>query len=64
MNINITVDVDSIKKLDDYINVISKYNLSVGNKDFQKYLQNKFLETVKRISDERIGETTNFEFIE
>ena len=54
MKLEIDVTVDSIKKLEEYIKAISKYNLSVSNKEFQKYLQDKFLEAVKKVSLERL----------
>ena len=62
--LDIKVEVDSIKKLDQYIKYVEKLCKMKSDVDFQKYIQEKCLATVKKISRERIGNSTNDEYIE
>lgn len=63
--LDIKVDVDSLEKLEKYINFVKSMNLMKTDKNFQKFIQNKCLETVRKISEQRItNTTTNDEYIE
>ena len=58
--LNIDVEIDSIEKLQDYIDYVKKISLMKTDKSFQKFIQDKVMETVMRVSDERMnGGTTN-----
>jgi len=61
----IIVDIDSINTLDNYILKVQRYAKMKTDKVFQRFIQNKVLEAVKRVTDERlIGGTTDDEYIE
>ena len=58
--LNISTKVDSISKLDEYIKYVDKLAQMKTDIKFQKYIQEKVLYTVNRITDQRlIGGTTN-----
>ena len=60
-----SVKVDSLEKLKNYIEYVQKFSTMKTDTEFQKYIQNKFLETVNKITDQRlIGGTTDDEYIE
>lgn len=62
--LQVKVDINSIEKLDSHINYVKKLLTMQTDKEFQKYIQQKCLETVIKISRERISNTTNDEYIE
>ena len=61
----ILVDVDSIDTLDNYIIRVQRYAKMKTDRAFQRFIQNKVLETVREQTDLRlVGGTTNDEYIE
>jgi hypothetical protein len=62
--LNIDVSIDSIKKLDKHIKYVERMLKMKTDVNFQKYIQQKCLETVKQVSYQRIGINTNEEYIE
>lgn len=62
--LDIKVDIDSIEKLDKHIKYVENLLKMKTDVEFQKYIQNKCLETVKKVSRERIGINTNEEYVE
>lgn len=50
----IIVDIDSIKTLDDYILKVQRYAKMKTDKVFQRFIQNKVLETVRKVTNERM----------
>lgn len=62
-NIDIKFKLDSYKKLEEHIDFIKKFKTSQKDKTFQKFLQDKALETVKMFSN-AISGTTDDEWIE
>ena len=62
--LNVDVNIDSIKKLEKHIKFVEKLLKMKTDVKFQKYIQNKCLETVKKVSYQRIGSNTNEEYIE
>lgn len=63
--LNINVDVNGLEEFKKYIDYVKAMNSMKIDKDFQKYIQKKCLETVKKVSDDRITPTTtNNEYIE
>ena len=58
--LDISVKVNSIKKLDKHINYVEKLAKMKTDIRFQKYIQDRALETVNRITEQRlVGGTTN-----
>ena len=58
------VQVDSLNKLQEYINYIALMNKMKTDEDFQLFIQQKCLEVVKKQSDLRIqNNTTDDEYI-
>lgn len=66
MSFKISVDVKGIEKLEKHIDYVTKMLQMKTDKSFQKYIQNKVLETVKEVATNRLAlsETTNYEWIE
>ena len=62
--LQVKVDINSIEKLDSHIKYVEKLLTMKTDKNFQKYIQQKCLETVRRVSRERIRNSTNDEYIE
>lgn len=56
MSLNIRTNIDGLKEFEKYIEFVEKISFLQTDKKFQKYIQNKFLETVNRISIERLPE--------
>lgn len=54
MGLYVKTKIDGLDKLKKHIEFVKKMALLKTNKDFQEYIQNKFLETVNRISMERL----------
>lgn len=62
---NVKIDVDGLEEFKKYIEYVKSMNNMKIDKNFQKFIQNKCLEVVKKISDQRItNTTTNDEYIE
>ena len=61
--LNINFKLDSYKKLEEHIKYVKKFKTSITDKSFQKFLQDKTLETVKMFSNQISG-TTDDEWIE
>jgi len=59
-----SVSVVNLDKLQEQISYVDKLIKMKTDKDFQKYIQNKVLETVKKVARQRIHGTTNDEWIE
>lgn len=62
--LNIKTDIHGLKELQDHIDFVEKLRSMQTDVNFQKFIQNKVLETVNRIARERIANTTNDEYIE
>jgi len=62
--LKIKTDVKGLDVLDNYIIIVEKFAQSKYDVEFQKFLQEKALETVNRIARQRIQNTTNDEYIE
>lgn len=61
---NVKVEVDSLEKFKKYIEYVESMNQMKTDKEFQKFIQNKCLETVKEQSNNRIvSNTTDNEYI-
>lgn len=56
MSLNINANIDGLKEFEKYIEFVEKISFLQTDKKFQKYIQDKFLETVNRISIERLPE--------
>lgn len=52
--LKVRVDLDSLEKLDEYIDFVKKLLKMQVDKDFQKFIQQKCLETVKQVSLTRL----------
>ena len=64
MGLKVTPNIDSLKKFQEYIDYVKKFSTLSYDREFQKYIQNKFLETVNKISLERLsGGTMSQEYI-
>lgn len=62
--LNIGVNIDSIDKLDKYIEKVKKYSLMQTDRKFQKFIQDKVRDTLVETMNERLtGESTNSDFI-
>jgi len=60
----VNIEVDSLEKLDDYIKYVESMNNMKADAEFQKFIQNKCLEAVRNISDQRINHaTTDDEYV-
>ena len=63
--IKFDVQIDSLKKLDEYIEYVNRMKKMKVDKSFQKFIQDKVLELAKKVTDERlVGGTSNDEEIE
>lgn len=62
--LKIKTDVKGLDVLDKYINFVERFANSKHDVEFQKFLQEKALETVNRVARQRINNTTNDEYIE
>ena len=62
--LTIKTDVKGLDVLDKHIKYVEAFMTSKTDSEFQKFLQEKVLETVNRIARERINNTTNDEYIE
>lgn len=56
MSLNIRTNIDGLKEFEKYIEFVEKISFLQTDKKFQRYIQDKFLETVNRISIERLPE--------
>ena len=64
IGLKIKTKVDGLEKLKQHIEYVKQLSLMKEDKKFQKYIQGKCLETVRKITDERlIGGTTDDEYI-
>lgn len=57
MGLNVKLKVDGLDKLNRYIEFVKKMALLKTNRDFQEYIQSKFLETVNQISMQRLPDS-------
>lgn len=58
--LNIKTDIQGLKELQQHIDFVEKMLKMKTDINFQKFIQNKVLETVKQVTDERLtGGTTN-----
>ena len=66
MSLKVNIDVKGIEKLGNTIDYVNKLLQMKIDKDFQKYIQERVLETVKEVATQRLilSETTNYEWIE
>lgn len=55
INLKTSIKVDSIEKLKQYIEYVKKFVTIKSDKNFQKYIQNKFLETVNKIASDSLS---------
>ena len=64
VSVSTNVEINGINKLNEYIDRLKKYSKMQTNKDFQKFLQRKVMDTLIETMNERLTEdTTNSEFI-
>lgn len=58
--------VDSIKKIDDHINLLKRIQNLKEDKDFREYIMKKSMETLNKVMNERLisGSTTNDDSIQ
>lgn len=54
IGLNANIKVDGLDKLKEYVEYVKKFATLKSDKKFQEYIQTKFLETVNRISIERL----------
>ena len=54
IGLNVKTDVKGLDELKKYIEYVKKFSTLKTDKFFQKYIQDKFLETVNRVSNERL----------
>ena len=52
--LKVKTDIDSLEKLDKYIDFVNKMLQMQTDKDFQKFIQKKCLETIKTVSINRL----------
>ena len=65
IGLNAKIDVNGLDKLKEHIEYVKKFATMQTDRDFQKYIQKKVLETVRQVTDERlVGGTTDDEYIE
>lgn len=59
--LKISTNIDSAKKIDKHLKLVKKMLLMKTDKDFQKYIQTKSMETLEKTINSRIqiGSTTN-----
>lgn len=57
IGLNIKLKTRNLDKIKNQIEYIQKYSTLKQDKDFEKYIQNKFLETVNRIAFEELPES-------
>lgn len=62
--LKIKANVQGLKELQSHIDFVNKMLKMKSDKNFQKFIQNKVLETVKKVAEERINNTTNDEYKE
>ena len=62
--LNISNNIQGLKKLQDHIDFVNKMLNMKSDKDFQSFIKEKVLETVKKVAKERINNTTNDEYKE
>lgn len=62
--LKIDININGLDKLDKHIEFVNKMLGMKTDREFQKYIQNKCLETVKEVARTRLGGTTNDEYIE
>ena len=63
--IKFDVQIDSLKKLDEYIEYVNRMKKMKADKSFQKFIQDKVLKLAEKVTNERlIGGTSNDEEIE
>lgn len=62
--LKIDININGLDKLDKHIEFVNKMLNMKSDVQFQKYIQNKCLETVKEVARNRLGGTTNDEYIE
>lgn len=63
--LKIDINVQGLSKLQKHIEFVEKIMKMKTDKSFQKFIQDKVLETVKKVSNERlVGGTTDDEYIE
>lgn len=55
IGLNPKVNVKGLKELKEYIEFVKKFSTMKTDRQFQKYIQNKFLETVNRIASDRLS---------
>lgn len=61
---DVKIEIDGLEKFEKYIKFVEAINSMKTDKGFQKFIQNKCLETVKEQSDKRItSSTTDNEYI-
>jgi len=64
MSVSVSVDIDSISKLNEQIKYIDRYAKMLKDKKLQKYIQEKVYSTLVETMNERLtGDDTNSEFI-
>lgn len=64
ITVNIDVDKSSRDNLENHIKFVKQLLTMKTDKSFQKFIQNKVLETVNKIARERVKNTTNDEYLE
>lgn len=62
--LKIDADVQGIKELQNHIDFVNKMLNMKNDKNFQKFIREKVLETVTKVARERIANTTNDEYKE
>ena len=62
--LKINTNIQGLNELKNHIDFVKKMLDMKTNKDFQKFIQEKVLETVKQVAEERINNTTNDEYKE
>lgn len=61
--LDVKTNVDSLKKLEKYINKVKNIDNYKNNTDFQKYIQRKCLDALIDVMNNRLGGTTNDDVI-
>ena len=62
--LNISSNIQGLKKLQSHIDFVNKMLNMKTDKEFQKFIREKALETVKKVAEARINNTTNDEYKE
>ena len=60
----ISTNVDSIKKIDKHLKIVEFMKQMKTDLNFQKYIQEKCLETCEKIARQRVRGTTNDEYLD